>query len=50
MRRLALLLCAFALAIPAAGCGSDDDAGEQAAPAATATPTEEKGDRGGYGY
>jgi hypothetical protein len=42
----ALLLCAFALALPA--CGGDDD--DQAAPAATATPTEETGDRGGYGY
>jgi hypothetical protein len=48
MRRLALLLCAFALAFPA--CGEDDEAGGQAEPAATATPTEEKGDRGGYGY
>ena len=49
MRRpLALLFCAFALTVPLAGCGEDDD--QQAAPAATATPTEEKGDRGSYGY
>jgi hypothetical protein len=46
MRRLALLLCAFALAFPA--CGEDDDRGQE--PAATATPTEDSGDRGGYGY
>jgi hypothetical protein len=45
MRRLALLVCALAFALPA--CGEDD---QQAEPAATATPTEEKGDRGGYGY
>jgi hypothetical protein len=46
MRRLALLVCALAFALPA--CGEDDD--QQPAPAATATPTEETGDRGGYGY
>jgi hypothetical protein len=45
MRRLALLVCALAFALPA--CGEDDDRAE---PATTATPTEEKGDRGGYGY
>jgi len=44
MRRLVLLLCAFALAFPA--CGEDDE--PQAAP--TATPTEDPGERGGYGY
>jgi hypothetical protein len=48
MRRLALLLCAFALAFPA--CGEDDE--QQASPAATATatPTEDSGGRGGYNY
>jgi hypothetical protein len=45
MRRLALLMCAVALAFPA--CGEDD---EPAAPAATPTPTEDSGGRGGYGY
>jgi hypothetical protein len=45
MRRLALLVCAFAFAFPA--CGEDD---QQAEPAATATPTEESGDREGDGY
>ena len=49
---LALIFCLCAFAVPAgvAGCGEDDDPGQQAAPAATATPTEEKGARGGYGY
>jgi hypothetical protein len=46
MRRLVLLLCAFALAFPA--CGEDDE--PQAAPTATATPTEDSGERGGFGY
>jgi hypothetical protein len=46
MRRLALLLCACAFALFA--CGEDDS--QQAEPAATATPTEEEGGRGGYGY
>jgi hypothetical protein len=53
MRRLlALILCLSALAVPAvlAGCGEDDDRGQQTAPGATATPTEETGVPRGYGY